>query len=903
MEPYERALQLKEEGNKYYKGCNYSKAIECYTQACNLCPTDPVFSSNISAALFEQGKYDQVIESVDSTLSIVQEDNFQLKQKLLLRKIKSLLLSKRFEEGRSCLQTLFDLCNDKNLPITEEYKTLGEAFEHGIYSLLNIEKATANLLSVPKFRPCLETMSEYFVVGNDAPVTAFCTEDEDKENANNRIWLSKVREPVSVFFGGIGDARHLFATIVDAARQINALADKSKVPTLHFTMVDHMAAVIARDLVILTLLQKLADFKPEERGTNTEALKITAVLEYTYLGNLMPNYLHDILHQTLLELDKQIVENKLPDWIILRQNDIPLILAVLRYWHSEVKYSAKDILKAIEKLKSESNEVFDKAKEGKIDLPTGAKNILDAEKLIAEFNQLPDEFIATLPGEDTVAEKRARILKGLEDESIRETMLQSRMTSKGNTLEYLLYKKYSVLTPPDFLMDQHKEFVPIIEAIQKGGLKEEDDIALFKHIALGWKPNPTVFDKEWVSFVGEVVHDYNAYEISRFLANNIFEFDQEAHLFENLQPYFIAVADSLSVLKSFVRLEWIVGDLVNTLQAFAIDKERPRINLPVTFDRILMSNVPDYVGGNLTTFLYAMPQLKANPHSFVRYNVMLNNGMFKDIAQNVKAYTLLPNLESHIKFFGVEYVSGELWGGFDVVWRNYPTPLPQSMLVTNDEIVYWLTQIFFYIVLPKEEEDVYAAIRVDYPLNLVNFMELIRHLVKIGYPPHWFANFLSQLLSGSINTTVRPPPHLLTKNSLRTVSLQPFLNDLEFAVSLYLPILNFSIPFPKLPVYSSFQKYTIQLPPIMKNGMGKVPIMALLFSPRYNESSFASIREEIVGGTSRFVLISIWSLHGNKSRASFWMNSTRYEKMKQQGTYVYVVRLDSYRVVSNPTKL
>lgn len=38
--PLEKAQEIKNRGNKYFKGQNYQKAVECYTEAISLCPPD-----------------------------------------------------------------------------------------------------------------------------------------------------------------------------------------------------------------------------------------------------------------------------------------------------------------------------------------------------------------------------------------------------------------------------------------------------------------------------------------------------------------------------------------------------------------------------------------------------------------------------------------------------------------------------------------------------------------------------------------------------------------------------------------------------------------------------------------------------------------------------------------------
>lgn len=63
----------------------------------------------------------------------------------------------------------------------------------------------------------------------------------------------------------------------------------------------------------------------------------------------------------------------------------------------------------------------------------------------------------------------------------------------------------------------------------------------------------------------------------------------------------------------------------------------------------------------------------------------------------------------------------------------------------------------------------------------------------MGYPAHWFSTLLSNLLSGKITTSARPPP--IYKATTTQISTKPFLPDLEFAVAVYQPILPFLITY------------------------------------------------------------------------------------------------------------
>lgn len=78
---------------------------------------------------------------------------------------------------------------------------------------------------------------EYYTVGHDAP-----------EPLYTRDLLASGRDKISLLFGGIGDARNLFQTLI----AIGDDARTGKLPKelfFHLTVVDIKPAVIARDLL------------------------------------------------------------------------------------------------------------------------------------------------------------------------------------------------------------------------------------------------------------------------------------------------------------------------------------------------------------------------------------------------------------------------------------------------------------------------------------------------------------------------------------------------------------------------------------------------------------------------------------------------------------------------------
>ncbi len=212
---------------------------------------------------------------------------------------------------------------------------------------------------------------EYFVIGHDRPASAFAgilTPEQLQQVRNSpemdqmalkkaRIEMSKKahlriqpndnkRESVTVLYGGIGDARHLYASLVDMS---DSIGEGEPHPQFYFTVVDIKAAVVARDLVMLYILKRLTRFNLEERKSE-EALEVIslqtlnwykliflfqwmALIEYVYLASTMPYYLHTRLLDVLKELEENLKSQTFPHWIYVDPVSIPEILGYVQDWY------------------------------------------------------------------------------------------------------------------------------------------------------------------------------------------------------------------------------------------------------------------------------------------------------------------------------------------------------------------------------------------------------------------------------------------------------------------------------------------------------------------------------------------------------------------------------------------
>ncbi|KAJ7378009.1 Mitochondrial import receptor subunit TOM70 [Desmophyllum pertusum] len=107
LTPAARAQATKLRGNKYFKGGKFDKAIECYTEAINLCPEDSktelaTYYQNRAAAYEQQKNYEQVL--ADATKAI------ELNKKYSKAFMKRARAHEKLDKKEECLQDLTAVC-------------------------------------------------------------------------------------------------------------------------------------------------------------------------------------------------------------------------------------------------------------------------------------------------------------------------------------------------------------------------------------------------------------------------------------------------------------------------------------------------------------------------------------------------------------------------------------------------------------------------------------------------------------------------------------------------------------------------------------------------------------------------------------------------------------------------
>lgn len=134
----------------------------------------------------------------------------------------------------------------------------------------------------------------------------------------------------SFFFGGVGDARHFFATVVTIAQHEAKKTELSQPNSkYHFTINDIKPHTTARNLLVLLLMNQLA-ISEHDKQTTTD---IVALIFFIFLGVLIPARVHGHLLE-IIDKAREILTTPslIPPWLWISQRDCAKIIQVLDSW-------------------------------------------------------------------------------------------------------------------------------------------------------------------------------------------------------------------------------------------------------------------------------------------------------------------------------------------------------------------------------------------------------------------------------------------------------------------------------------------------------------------------------------------------------------------------------------------
>lgn len=341
---------------------------------------------------------------------------------------------------------------------------------------------------------------------------------------------------------------------------------------------------------------------------------------------------------------------------------------------------------------------------------------------------------------------------------------------------------------------------------------------------------------------------------------------------------------------------------------------------PQLYDRIHLSNIPDYIGGTLTTFLDALPVLHTGNLFYVTANCLRNPPRFKSVAHFNNEYIALSSPAGLEKAFHVrmapynpdprhpapvaEYLK----------WHRYQQSKTLSDRMSRSDIETWLYRLFLAISIPARRQMQHESL-IYSPTNLTIFVRLCCHLRDVGYPAHWIGGVLASILSGEITTRARPPRsvplkirEVKTETSLISQSTRPFVAELSSLLRIWEPVLPFGIPSANIPPPGTVRRYSFTVKKIPHWPTAEPPVFVLVFLKLSlfkkmdvclrpyllsdEEGDSSELAQDVRG--SGMHVVTTWTWDRENQRGDLWLRQDVVDGMRQDDWRFAIWRSDAW---------
>ena len=153
---------------------------------------------------------------------------------------------------------------------------------------------------------------------------------------------NKKGTPISFFFAGVGDARHIYTTLYSIMRLESWQSEMGKIPRptrdhvftsrFHMKALDLNPKIIARDLVMFLILDSVSRLETDEE----EAEFLSAAAFFVFMAPAMPEYFFSTLQDFIKRAIRMLAKYEtLPSWLCVYNSQAPSIIRVLEAWQEE----------------------------------------------------------------------------------------------------------------------------------------------------------------------------------------------------------------------------------------------------------------------------------------------------------------------------------------------------------------------------------------------------------------------------------------------------------------------------------------------------------------------------------------------------------------------------------------
>ena len=766
------ASDMRERGNAAFTSKRYHEAIEWYTAAAEREPCDSRPRANRAAAFLEVGDYEACEDDIEKALSLVKPD---AEPKLWCRRAKAQAYAGKHAEALES----FGKC--------EELDPFSAQLQVGLHDLVargQMPECRCPLepSELPSCRAVPSSACEFYTISNEDPKSALGGRFVEGKEQSDRVALTSSSRSIRIFFGGVGDGRHVLCTLLDLHRRLPSYA-----PPVELTLNDVKPQVLARDLLVLVLLQDLGS---SLAGQATDAIEpgtpvaLAALqLYFVYLGVFLPPEQHARLGATLHRLASSeappaLVSCSKETWMVLRD--------VFHGWATSplLTVSLVDSMYHVDPDRAASGQHMSMSRSELVE-DYGAGSAAGAQVAAIEEERRGGfiEFIhqcdeatlmefAHVPG-TTAAEKRTAMLEMANSPEFAEI---DRMSTHGDprdlsaeyTREFFFWASSKLLPLPDEWRCAHgNESYGGADGVayaQTHDRATKTQLARLRTNPGGWHPNATLVDVPYIGLecAGQPCPPQELYidpfNTVRQLATGLGPLDGRSLFHSTIstfRPAALALADLSS--RGQIRLSLEIGDAHAAVER--VGESTPSL----AFDRVYLSNVPDYTS-MLNAFLYFVPVLRGGGSTsgdgewpaVLEHELLLNTLLWTSLEQYIFSSTCL--CPSDYWMLGVRLVSGDhmdqdgkpRWGLLD------SGECKQRFIdAGRPTLESWLHRLLLACVLPPPR-DARGRMRESCPLTLTTLFRAVERLKLRGCPTHWLIDFLNALLAGRLRMAAAP---------------------------------------------------------------------------------------------------------------------------------------------------
>ncbi len=255
----------------------------------------------------------------------------------------------------------------------------------------------------------------------------------------------------------------------------------------------------------------------------------------------------------------------------------------------------------------------------------------------------------------------------------------------------------------------------------------------------------------------------------------------------------------------------------------------------------------------MSSVLYAAPLLKSNKESYYSSTCLRNPAIWASMDDFNNEYMLINDYLTLCRLFQMKKINEPMARLFEfgpemfmlsdyIKWQYIRRKrFSFSSLVPKEALTKWLYALFFKFALPTDRSGMQFNNLLFCPLNLTIYFRVLLRLHESGYPRHWLATALANIVANTVTTSARPADtapleieEVRQDNPLRKVTTAPYAPEMSTLTTIFQPMLPFSIISSALPKPDDIHLYTISFSSLHVNyKRSQTPVFALVFFNNY----------------------------------------------------------------------